>query len=271
MSKVIYQNLILNSGDVGQWTIGEEESVKRFGGSLNSKGDWSEFYPPFEPQSREFFDTKSCAITHSGRAWVTLARFLGYRDFLPDSSERYGGVFGGTNQYGTDPHVYAEVVRTYAGLVPQEIMPWTDQMTFDTYYDRVAARGSLPLGEKLSKMFEFGHEWVFPYNSRLTPEQKAAKLQEALTRGTVCVSVSGDYRKRGGKLYKNPGEIDTHWVGYPKMGTIDDSYEPQTKKLVKNYDHDMAKVYYLKRKVTNDKDFFAMIWSLLAKLWSKKS
>jgi hypothetical protein len=45
---------------------------------------------------------------------------------------------------------------------------------------------------------------------------------------------------------------------------------PQFKKLVKEYDHEMATVYFLKRKDITSKSFWDLIWDSFSKLWQKR-
>lgn len=236
------------------WVRGSGKATARFGAStdLNPSGDWSKYDPRKELQYRNGFESMNCTNYGTGFALLALAKFLGFRDFVQDSSERYTGVMTGTSPTGNDPHKVIEVIRTSCGLIEDANLPWKDEDTWDEYYspnpmDAERRR----LGESLLRKFEIGHEWVIPPGSTMTPVQKKAKLQEALRLGTVAVSVRA-WKKDGSVYVKDVGEQDTHWVwlmrydnnGYP---IIRDQYDPYDKKLAKEYDFGFSKVYFLKR------------------------
>lgn len=276
--EVVHEGLILTPPDEDHWELGSGLASARFGGAdLNPSGDWTLFKPQDEAQSRAGFDTEGCALFGTLKAWIVLASYLGFTDFTKDASERYTGVFAGTTRTGTDPHVVAEVTRTTAGLIPQSIMPWdTDVDTFEEYYNAQMAKSLLPLGSKLLDRYTFGHEWVIPFGSSLTPQEKQVRIQAALKRGTVCVSLDGNYQYHNGSLTKPVGGQDSHWVLMLKHdgthGTIHDQYIPFVKTLDKNYDHQAAKVYFLQKKTeTAPRSFWDIIWDNFSALWLKKS
>lgn len=267
----VHSGLRLKPAEDDHWQMGGGKATERFGGDLNPSGDWTASLPQNEAQSRGSFDTEGCVLFGTLKAYIMLAIYLAFPDLPKDASERYFGVWAGTNQYGTDPHFSAEQLRTVCGLIPQDVMPWTDDIdTFDEYYNKSMGQALLPLGSKLFDTYTFGNEWVFPYGSTLTPQQKQTALQAALKRGTVCVSISGDYRYNDGALTKNVGESDSHWVILYKHdghGHIHDQYAPFLKTLDQNYDHNAAKVYFLKPvpSVTPKNDFWSSIWANFAK------
>lgn len=271
--EVVHSGLLLSPKEEDHWEMGQGIAARKFGGDVNPSGNWTSSLPIFEAQSRPAFETNGCVVFGTLKAYITLAKFLGFFDFTKDASERYSGVWAGTNQYGTDPHVMAEQLRKVAGLVPQEIMPWTDDITtLDKYYDKELGKTLLSLGKSLLSKFEFGNEWVFSYGSKYTPEEKTALLEAALKRGTVCVSVNGHYRTRNSAYYKNPGDQDTHWVLLTRLERgariVDDQYAPFIKRFEKDYDHDAAKVYFLQRKDETTKTFWNIVWDNFSKLWA---
>lgn len=264
-----HTGLILKERPSEAWLAGSGKAGRRFGGAdLNLSGKWSSYIPPFEAQSRTGFDPQSCALEHTIRAWITLAEFLGFNDFLPDGAERYLGVFAGTTPQGTDPYVVSDMARRICGLIPQEEMPWTDQTTFDSYYDQSIAKSLLPFGKALLDRFDLGHQDLWAYGAKLTPQEKAALIETYLKRGTVCVSISGNYRTKNGRLYKEDAEHDTHWVLLSEMDAFVDSYLPEEKKLVKDYNHEMATVYFLQRRTNSSTSFWSIIWDNFRKLWA---
>lgn len=269
-----HRGLILRPKEPEHWQLGSGKASARFGGtSLNPSGDWTPYKTADEPQSRPNFDTEGCAVFGTLKAWMMLARFLGF-NFMTDASERYTGAWAGTGPNGTDPHVVAEDTRTF-GMVPGVVMPWTDQTTFETYYDQAMARSLLPFGRELLDQYEFGHEWVFPCGSDHTPKEKQQLLQDALKRGPVCVSLDGDYRYVEGRLTKPKGGPDSHWAVLlkhdGKHGTIHDQYDPFEKELASNYDHMAAKVYFLKAKPPIQRNFWSGVWADFRTLWTRLS
>jgi hypothetical protein len=263
-----HKGLILAPAEDDHWQVGSGLASQRFGGQdLNPSGDWSAHIPAFESQSRTYFDTNGCAVFGTLKAWITLANYLGFTDFVPDASERYTGAFAGTTVYGTDPHIVAEVTRGMCGVIPQQLMPWTDENTMDAYYNKSQAQSLLPFGKEILKRFTFGHEWIFSFGSNYTPEQKAQMLRDALKRGSVCVSVSGNYRFVNGALTKNVGEQDSHWVMLTKENTIDDQYAPFIEQLAQNYDHNAAKLFFLSRNTEASTGFWSNIISMFQNTW----
>lgn len=266
----MHHGLLLNPKESDHWEVGSGLATERFGGvGLNPTGDWTPWRPPDEAQSRSGFDTDGCAVFGTLKAWIVLAKFYGFTDFPQDLSERYTGVMAGTTLTGTDPHVVAEVTRTTAGAVPQAVMPWTEDIdTYDEYYNKPMAQSLLPFGKELLNKFELGHEWVFPWGSTYTPEQKATLLTTALKRGTVCVSVDGNYEEDAqGNLTKPVGAQDSHWVLLLNQNTIDDQYIPFVKTLAENYDHNSAKLYFMKRNTQASQNFWSGVWNNFANLW----
>jgi hypothetical protein len=267
-----HKGLLLRPKQPDHWELGSGKATEKFGAApLNPSGDWTAYKPADEAQSRPGFDTEGCAVFATLKAWITLATYLGF-DFPKDASERYTGALAGTGPGGTDPHEVAEVTRVTAGMVPQAIMPWTpDITTLEAYYDKAMAERNLPFGRSLLDGFELGYEWVFAFGSSYTPEQKQALLQTALKRGTVCVSVDGDYRFNGPYLTKTPGAIDSHFVLLLKHdgqhATIHDQYEPFVKELDTNYDHNAAIVYFLQRKTPAAPSFWSRLWANFRQLW----
>lgn len=265
--------LILKAPTAEHWVLGSGKASQRFGAApLNPSADWRPFAPTPEEQRRFGFETMNCTNFATIKAWLALARFYGFA-FLPNAAERYTGVHTNTTPDGNDPHDVAEIIRRHCGLVSEEVMPWGEAIdTWEEYYDRPMALKLLPLGRSLLDTFELGHEWVFPWGSTLTPAQKALKIQEALTRGPVCVSVDGSYRKKGQYYAKDVGAKDTHWVFLTAYeGThavLHDQYEPFEKLLAKDYDFQAAKVYFLKQREEGPRTFWSAVRDMFAKLFA---
>lgn len=257
--------LILKPAEQDHWQLGGEEP------EILPSGDWSPYKNADEAQSIPFvFDTMACAVFGTLKAWAMLSRFHGFDDFPKDLSERYSGVMCGVTPSGSDPHEDAEIIRKKAGAIPAASMPWTpDITTWNEYYDRQMAYWNLPLGQALLDRFELGHEWVFPFGSSYSPAEKAQLIKDAMKRGTVCVSVRA-WHKKGRYYTKRDSEKDTHWVNALRFEgenlVIHDQYDPFEKTLTPEYNHEAAKVYFLKRKVQTDRGFWSMILDGFAKL-----
>lgn len=262
--------LILALPAFDEWVLGSGLASERFGGEeINPDGDWSKWTPSDEEQRKYGLETSGCAVFGTLKAWIILAKFHGLVGFPHDLSERYSGVHSGTTRNGTNPHNVGEITRKYAGAVPNAVMPWNEDInTWEEFYDRRMADSLLPLGKKLLDRYELGHEWVFPFGTSLTPTEKQERIKKALKRGPVCASVVA--WKKNGKLYtKKAGEKDGHWVLVLKHGEIHDQYKPFIKRLDKNYDHNAAKVYFLKRKEDTTPNFWSLIWNNFKSLWTR--
>ena len=245
--------LVVKPAEPDHWKMGQGKARAVFGaGELKPDGDWSKYDPKRELQRRNGLETSNCTNFGTGNALLALAKFLGFKDFVQNSSERYTGVMTGTTPDGNDPHQVIETIRTISGLIEEDNLPWKDEDTWSEYYSpNPMDQERKNLGESLLRKFVIGQEWVFPPFNGLTPAQKKERLQEALKRGTVCVSVRA-WKKEDGIYVKKVGEADTHWLwlmeydskGYP---IVRDQYDPFVKKLSPEYDFFMAKVYFLKR------------------------
>lgn len=263
--------LILRPPEEDEWILGSGLASERFGGDeILPSGDWTELKCADEDQRKYGYDSNGCANFATIKPYLMLAKLCKYDDFLKDASERYTGCHAGTSRIGTDPHIVAESIRKVAGLVPQEVMPWWEEVdTYEEFYNHKVASSLLPLGKKLLDRYEFGNEWVFPYGNRYTPKEKAELLRKALKRGTVAASVKA-WRKDGKYYTKNKGEKDNHWVTVLSLGKrakIHDQYTPFVKELDVDYDFNAAKVYFLKRKEEKQRSFWSEIWDNFVELW----
>lgn len=233
---------------------------------------WSAFKPLPELQERNGLETMNCTVFGTHNAYETLARKKDFNDFPRDCSERYGGVVCATTPTGNSPHAVVEIIRTVAGVIPELVLPWTDEIdTWDEFYHpKPMDDGLLALGSAMLKRFTFGHEWVF--NGR--DADKAKKLIYALERGTVCISMFA-WRKEGEYYVKPAGATDNHWLQLldyvkNKYWLVYDHYEDVEKKIKWNTDFTMAKVYYLERGTTIvKKNFWDSIWDNFAALFTK--
>ncbi len=232
----------------------EEEGINYILGSsklkgevINPSGDWRPYLPDREPQNKNGVETQTCTAYATLSALEALLKFKGYN---VNYSDRYLAIVGKIDPYkGVDPHTIAEVIRNISGCLREDKLPFSDDIkTPEDYYNvpqNIIAQ-LLKEGQQWYNEWEFNHEWVFKSGK---PNEKRLLLQEALTKGTVCVSVSAWFRNEKGLYYKPEGMNDNHWVllsAEPPLKTfIFDSYDNYEKELDGLYDFSIAKVYYL--------------------------
>lgn len=216
---------------------------------------WGKYKPESELQHKNGLETMNCSNYATHNALETLANFHGFLPFPKNCSERYSGVLTGTTPSGNSPHKVIEIIRTEIGVIPETALPFgPDIKTWDEYYSPNPMDEHLhTIGRMLLDRYEIGHEWVF-VGEAVT--EKQAKLKDALSRGTVCVSVlAWKWRtiEDGEQRYtKETSERDNHWVQLLDYEEGDhwlvyDQYEHLEKKLDWRYDFGFAKVYYLGR------------------------
>lgn len=237
---------IVTEGDKKHYILGGFTKVK--GEVLNKNGNWRDWLPVGEGQKIDQRDTYACADFGTLNALETLLNFK--YGITTNYSDRALAIDAGTILgIGTDPHDVGETIRK-KGIVKEETLPTNEAKTVEEFYT------PKPLTPKIRKEadewtwnWEFGHEWVFTNGDVKT---KHAKLKEALTRGTVCVSVYAWIYDYGNQWYYKPeGEDDNHWVQLVKFEgecpIIFDSNEGYTKKLAPDFDFSVAKVYYINK------------------------
>lgn len=220
---------------------------------INLSGNWIPFLPEKEPQFKNGVETFGCAIYGTLNALETLLKFKGYD---VNYSDRYlaleGKRLGKINipkDYGSDPHKVAELIRETTGLLREDKLPFSDGIkSLDDYYN-VPESTLIDLfkeGQAWYKEWSLNHEWVFQGGK---PNEKRLQLQQALEKGTVCVSVLAWRMNEKGLYYKPEGAKDNHWtqLAYAPVDkyTNFDSYDAYLKDLGPLYDFNIAKVYYL--------------------------
>lgn len=218
---------------------------------INEKGNWNSYKPPAELQNKNGLETSNCSNYGTHNALETLGDFHKFDDFPSNLSERYSGVLTETTEQGNDPHKVIEKIRNEIGGIAEEMLPFgPDIDSWKKYYwPKPMQNAYINVGRKLITKFKIGHEWVFLLQG--TPAQKAAKLEYALKRGTVCVSVLA-WKRRGGLYWKDVGESDNHWCQLLRRNSngtwrVYDHYDGYEKDLESGYDFGFAKVYYLRR------------------------
>ena len=244
---------------------------------INPSGDWLPYLPEGELQNKGFFEPYACTTFATNNAKETLINFLtGKKD---NSSDRALAIASNTDpsKGGNDPHKVAECARKELGFVPEEVLPFDDTIkTLDQFYSpNPLPQEIVKKGNEFFNEYEFKHEWIWTPNQKLSPSEKRLLLQEALTKGTVCVSVYAWLKNEKGLYYKPQGVQDTHWCQLGSANSllpykIADSYAeadntPFIKELDPLFDFSIAKVYYLSS-AQPKLNIFQEIINLLAKV-----
>lgn len=219
---------------------------------INPTGKWAKYLPQGELQNKGDFEPNACVSFGMNHAKQTLYKFVTGKD--NNDSDRALAIGSDTDPArGNDPHKVAEYARAKLGFVREELLPFNDAVkTLASFYSpKPLTKDLIQEGNLFFKEYEFYHEWVFTSG---TPESKRDLLKDALTKGTVCVSVRA--WEHNGKYYtKKVGAPDSHWVQlveYDDDGCpiVFDSYAesdstPYLKTLDPLYDFGIAKIYYL--------------------------
>ena len=248
---------------------------------INQAGNWQDFLPEGELQNKGFFEPNACTSFGTNNAVETLMQF--YKGSWPNYSDRALAIASKTDpNRGNDPHVVAECARTVLGFVPESTLPFNDSIkTPDQFYDpNPLSESIINTGRHFFDEWEFRHNWVWRgnvlFSEPLTPAEKKAKLKDALTKGTVCVSVLAWNLDPAKNVYTKPDkEADNHWGLLVKYDEDDrpvvlDSYAeadgtPFLKTLDSLYDFNIAKVYYL-TSVQMKLSILSQILNLIGKL-----
>lgn len=206
---------------------------------LQKNRDWRPFMPDGERQSRNGVETNNCT------AFGTLSAQEAYMrrkyNFNVNWSDRYLGERAGTRGAGNSPHTVVESQRTYAGMVPEEVLPFSDRIqSQEDYFSGVEFRHKL-MGLHWLNEWEVQHEWVL--NGTETNWQD--QIYDALQYSPIGIAVQA--WSRNGDRYVRTGH-DTHWcvlVGAKKKDhwLIYDSYAPFFKELDWDFKFFRAKRY----------------------------
>lgn len=233
------------------WQLGSGKASKKFGAAplMPNGHGWQKYLPKKEIQKRGPLETMACTIFGTANAYETLAAFHGFDDFPRDLAERYNAVLAKITPQGGSPHQSCETFRIF-GALPEHVLPFSEDIRSweHFYFPNPMDEDFVREAQQLLTRFVLGHEWI--YNGRAS--DKKALLKQALSRGTVCVSVNawtlenGKYVKRGD---------DNHWlmlVDYVEGDhwLVYDHYEPTLKKVAWDTDFYCAKLFFLSRNAT---------------------
>lgn len=183
---------------------------------LARNGQWTDYLPSKERQLRNI-ETSSCVSF----TVLNAIEVLNKRKFNLDVnySDRYLAAASLTNQVGNTPNKVCETLRKFAGCIPEENHPFTDEiMTFEEYI-KEPGRRHFAEGRRWLNKYEFTHEWV-PANE--------FKLMQGLRYSPIGISVYG-WLKNDDYYFKPQGEDDNHFtllIGYEykKYWLVFDSY-----------------------------------------------
>lgn len=218
---------------------------------INPTGDYLAFLPDREPQSKNGVETFACAVYNTLNSIETQIKYLtgepvNYSDRFVANLAKQKGILNPLQ--GSDPHQIAELIRNVTGNINESSLPWTDDITSSTqYYSAVISSALLALGTDWFKTWRLTHRWIFTSG---TPQEKRDKIKDALTKGTVSVSVSA-WSSNGTLYYKPEGATDNHWTSLVQANGNDpykifDSYDTFVKDLDPLYDFGFAKVYFVR-------------------------
>lgn len=253
--------------------VGSGLMTARFGAAeLNPTGDWTPYKAADEHQANSSWDSDCCYIFSTLKPFIMLANLQGYNDFPKDLSERFtasvmNAQYGGGNPWdaGTATEIF--------GAVLEQLLPFDDSIqNWDEWiHPHPMESSALSLAKALLDKYEFGQEWIFAWGNSYTPAQKTQMIADAAKRGAVAYSVDGYYRfNRKKQLTKPVGGQDSHWVTHLKSNddgtkTFHDQYDPFEVTVEKDYDHNAAILYFLKKKApTANPTFFDQVLSILA-------
>ncbi len=235
--------------------IGEEDYI--FGGFgtmgdvINFSGKWRNWLPKQEIQKIDGSDTWACTTFGTLNCIEILLKFIGIdKNF----SDRFLAIGSGTEMnVGNSPHTVAEYLR-HSGVCDEEKLPMPK--TIDEFY----TPSPLPIdlimdAKKFIESYDFTHSYVF--NKNKTLKEKQDLLKDALLRSPIGISVTAWIF--GDQYYIKPeGVEDNHWVALVDYEdgvkwVIFDSVDQDIKELAWDYDFSVAKVYYIKPKLANNK------------------
>jgi hypothetical protein len=221
---------------------------------LQPGGQWLFNLPKNEVQNRNGVETMNCSNYGTLSALEILCRRkYGITHNFHNFSERYTGVMTGTGRAGNSPHKVIEVIRKYAGVVQESVLPFDDTVkTWEQYYSGVTFGLKLK-GVSWLKEWNVQHEWVL--NGEV--ENWREQLKEGLKYSPLGIAVHA-WHEEGGKFIRTG--TDNHWVvlvGYVegKRWIVYDSYEKFLKELDWDYGFTRAKRYHIDKRTGYDGQF----------------
>lgn len=213
---------------------------------INPTGQWDEWLPTPEIQNVNDVEPDACVTFATLNCVESLLR----KEFSinPNYSDRYLAWSSGT-QYrsGNDPQTVCETLRT-SGCVPEAIWPIDGSVRdFASFYTH-PPNNFRSLALNFIDEYDYGHEWVpaIPQN-----------IIKALTYSPLSAAVYAWERGLGGLYISPKGFVKEHDImisGYEegKYWKIFDSYDPEEKRLVWDFDFGLIKRHTLHRQIVNE-------------------
>lgn len=212
-------------------------------------GDWTKYIPTFESQLETTFDSDGCTVYGTLNAIETLEKYLYLT--LPNYSDRYTYNSVGITPPGSDPHLVATNIRG-SGLVEEGDLSSVTNSLAEFMTPRPMTIDLQVKGQKWLTKKMLGHKWL--WTSQPDKTTRIALITEALTKGTVAISVDAWFKNGQGLYYSPVGMQNGHWVHVYKIDEtgiyVFDSYNDvqsntNLKKLTLDHDIQFAKVYFL--------------------------
>lgn len=225
---------------------------------INPSGNWLNFLPIFEPQSKTI-DVNGCVSFAMNSCAEILHKFLYQTE--PNYSDRFLASISETKpeKGGNTPKKVAVSFRA-SGAIPETEYPFVDNLA--EYYQEIPQQLK-DMGLEFLKNYSWGYEWV-----------DSALLKNALRKSPVGCAVSA-WQTNDKNEYIRFG-VSNHYVVLVAFDEQDrpiifDSYEKNLKTLEKNFKLEFTQMYTLTKKTPEIKKNFLRVihnWflSLLTKL-----
>ena len=215
---------------------------------LQPNGQWREFLPVAENQSRGAVEPSSCVpMTVDNCAEILLKRLYG-GDY--DWSDRFLAKMSGNTGEGVTPQAGAQAFKN-KGTVKEMDWPFSPDIdTLEKFYSEIPAE-IINNALKFLESYDFLHEYV-----QTSPEA----LKEGLRYSPLGIGVPAWYLNEQELYYRPEGMPDNHFVtliGFvdKKYWIVFDSYadsegDPNIKHLDWNINPSVAKRFFIKKKDT---------------------
>ena len=212
---------------------------------LNETGDWRNFLVPEELQTRNGIESSACYVEAQQHSIASLQEKL-YTELDKNYSARFNALLSDGSPFGGDPLLAAESIRKNDGLIPDIMMPFSDDISsWDEYHSWKGVNKDICIatGKDFLEKWKLNYDIVF--ERRDTLEYKYNSLREALKYSPCPLSVYGKVDSTGNYEEKPLGANDTHlllavYVDSDNCIWVFDTYAPFLKKLPANYDSDFC-------------------------------
>ena len=241
------------------------------GQMLRPDGQWDDYLPVFEAQSKNGFDTMNCWNFSTQKALKTLLIEQGFENKDIDYSERYICVLGNGTPNGGSPQAASEAIRT-KGLIPNSMLPWTDNITnfWQFKQPNPMQQKYLDEGKKWLDKYSYGYDyvktsygvWLWRYVTKLVSGNKLSAdqqqmLMDALHYSPIGAAVYAWVFDENNLAYKPSWASANHWIevyGYVegKYWKAYDNYNNMYIKLRWDYNFSFLMRYVVTKKNNND-------------------